>query len=154
MEKTKLLTIAVIGLLLLNMGILGFLFFAPHPPKGPEGMQQRHPEKMVIHRLQLDDTQQQAYRKLIEAHRAAMEQLRSDSRAIRKQYYGLLAESSIDNTKVDSLRQLIARNQMRIDSVNFEHFEAIKDLCNPEQKIAFNGLVDDLMRAFMPPPPR
>lgn len=63
MNRTKLLTIAVIGLLLLNLGVLGMMFLSkpPHPPMPPEmhgGPRPDGPKQIIIDRLHLDAAQQ------------------------------------------------------------------------------------------------
>ena len=61
MNKTKLLSVAVIALLVLNFGILGFLFLSKkHEPNG-----RKMPREIVIEKLHFDENQIVEYEKII-----------------------------------------------------------------------------------------
>jgi protein CpxP len=150
MERSKLLTIAVIGLLLLNVMTLGFLVFRrpPHPPHGKGG-----PAGIIIERLQLDEQQKSDFRKLADVHHEAFVKLTDNAKELRHRYYNLLREDVIDTAKADSLRTQMSANQGEIDKLNLEHFQQIRALCTPKQKERFNGLAEEILRFFHGPPP-
>lgn len=160
MNRTKLLTIAVIGLLLINLGTLGVLLMQkpgrlPHgqlsPPKRGEG-----PRQLIIDRLHFDAEQQKQYDVLITEHRTKTDELHEASRDMHNELYSLLKADTIDRTKADSLILQIADNQKAVDNLNFDHFQEIKGICKPGQVGDFNELANELSRLFGPkgPPPR
>lgn len=151
MERTKLLTIAVIGLLLLNLLTIGYLVFRPvtgprpernRPPGEPE------PATIIIERLHFDAGQQQRYQQLIARHRQQTRLLGEQSAQLYRAYYGLLTEAQPDTVQTNAFSQQIARNQRAQAQLNFAHFNDIKQLCRGSQLADFRELVGDLSRLF------
>ncbi|MEZ0485140.1 periplasmic heavy metal sensor [Fibrella aquatica] len=151
MERTKLLTIAVIGLLLLNLITIGFLVFRPgilrrdglgdsRPGEGPS--------RIIIERLQFDAGQQEQYRHLIRAHQQQTRVLTQQSILLHQAYYSLLDAEKPDSEQATSLSRQIGQNQQAQAQLNFSHFDDIKALCRPEQQANFRKLVSELSQLF------
>ena len=154
MNRTKLLTIAVIGLLLLNFGILGVMFFGKpsHPPMHPEhgGQKGEGPKQIIIERLHFDVMQQKDYELLVVEHRNKTDELHEASKKLHDGLFSLLKGDTINQRQSDSLVMEIANNQKAIEDLNFNHFSAIKKLCEGKQVGYYNELVDELGRLFAP----
>ncbi|GAB3944846.1 hypothetical protein GCM10028805_12940 [Spirosoma harenae] len=152
MERTKLLTFAVIGLLLLNLLTIGFLVLKPDQSShyGPPGTPPRPdgPVNIIIERLHFDQDQQKAYKELIDQHQSQMRELNEQMAQLHRDYYRLLASDKPDSAQANALSRQIADNQKAQAEVNFRHFEQIKALCHPDQQAAFKQLVGDLARLF------
>jgi protein CpxP len=148
MAPNRLLTIAVIGLLLLNFGTLAFLFLRKghRPPhgRGPE------PKTEIARRLDLDEKQREAYEQLIRVHRDTISALEEDIHRTKKQLYAQLSGQAAGNA-ADSLTGRLGAVQVRIERIHFEHFRALRGVCRPEQLPAFDSLANDLERIFQPP---
>ncbi len=169
MNRTKLLTIAVLGLLLINLGTLIFILskksdskpLLHQHPKGMRDEKQREegPKQIIIERLNFDTLQQKKYEVFVEEHQSKSRELKDLSREIHDELYSLLKENTIDKSKSDSIINKISINQNLMDHLNFNHFQQIKSICNPEQLERFNALVEDLTHLFAPqgqpqgPPP-
>lgn len=157
MEKSKLLSVAVIGLLILNFGILGFIFIhkqgppmhGDRPPGGPE------PKRIIIERLHFDSEQQKQYEALIDVHRKKTRELNDQSRQLHEDLFSLLANDSTSTQKADEIIFRISENQKEMDHLNYDHFSDIKKLCKPEQLKDFDNLALELAEIFAPkgPPP-
>lgn len=158
MEKTKLLTITIIGLLLLNFATLGFLFISG--PKGhrpphdrPEGRPK--PREIIIERLRFDANQQNEYDKIIKWHQGEIKRLDENIRDAKNELYAQLKNSQVDVKVKDSLIAAINANQKQIEATHFKHFEDIKKLCHKDQEEDFTMLTEELARIFSPnKPPR
>ena len=156
MEKTKLLTITIVGLLLLNLGTLCFLFFngqKRHHTLPGEGRPE--PREIIIEKLHLDSNQQKEYDKLIQWHKTQIKKLDENIRQAKKELYIQLAQSETNVKVKDSLTTLLADYQKQIEETHFKHFEDIKKLCHKDQIKDFDTLTEELGRLFTPnKPPR
>ena len=151
MEKSKLLTIAVFALLLLNLGTLGFLVFGKTPAMPPHGPH-REPKYQIIEQLHFDTTQQQQYEKLILGHREAISQIEEHIHMAKNRLYLQLLKDQTDNKAKDSLIDVHATYQKQIEQTHFNHFRDIKKICKPEQLDYYYDLTQELSRIFSRPP--
>ncbi|WPV69975.1 hypothetical protein [Chitinophaga sp. LS1] len=159
MSKIKLLSIAVVGLLVLNLGTLAFLFFTrPYPMDEPERNFHRDgPKRIIIERLHFDNGQVAQYEMLIAAHRKRIGELDDQIRQAKNYLYSSLAEVSI--WQRDSLMVRLGELQQQVESTHYEHLVEIKKLCRPEQLPYFKLLSRDFAKLFrpgkiIPPPPK
>lgn len=151
MEKTKLLTVAVIGLLVINVGTLGFLLLGPKGHRPPhEGRHQ--PKEIITEKLHFDAAQQKEYAKLIQWHHGQIEKLDGNIREAKNELYSQLSETATNAKAKDSLIAVINLNQKQIEETHFKHFEDIKKLCHKDQLEDFNSLTQELSRIFAPKP--
>jgi periplasmic protein CpxP/Spy len=148
MSKIKLLSIAVVGLLLINAGIVGFLLLRkpPVPPDGNGPAKKEGPKKIVIERLNFDNNQVAAYELLITEHQVAVRSLKDSISHTKNDLYQSLKTDAFAGK--DSLINLLSVLQKRIESVHYEHFTQIKKLCRPDQAESFNALTKDLSGYF------
>jgi periplasmic protein CpxP/Spy len=147
MEKSKLLTIAVIGLLLINIATLGFLFIKSPKDHQPPG-HHTNKKEIIIKKLHFDANQQNEYEKLIQWHRGEIEKNDDEIRDTKMALYQLLSENEIDSKRKDSLMLQLNTAQMQIEAAHFKHFADIKKLCRKDQLDDFNELTHELSRIF------
>ena len=167
MSKIKLLSIAVIGLLLINIAIVSFLMFRkpPFPPGGrpPMGQEERPPgqndgpKKIIIDKLHFDKEQATQYENLIKQHQALIKSLNDSIKDAKNNLYSSLTNETF--TGKDSLIAKLGLLQRQVELTHYEHFAAIKKLCKPDQLENYAALTKELARFFAPPkkegpPPR
>ncbi len=159
MSKIKLLSLAVIGLLVINLGILLFLFLRkPIHPEGDRSIQKKGgPKNIIIERLNFDKEQILQYEKLINQHQQSVKELDGKIKETKNQLYSTLASDAVSSK--DSLENKLGDLQKQIESVHYNHFEEIKRLCKHEQIEKFNSLTLELAKYFAPgrnsqPPPK
>ncbi len=138
-------------LILLILGLLLFLFFRPgdimrHPnPRDGGG-----PAKFMIEKLKFTKEQEQAFIVLKTAHHDSILKLDAEGKMLREHFFdGLKSEISISTH--DSLLTCILNNQKNKESVTYDHFAAVKKLCNPEQEIIFNDILQEILDRLKPP---
>ena len=150
MKRETFLTTAVIALLLLNIGILSILFIRRPPPDNRHALDQQ-----IVEMLALNTVQQKQFEQLKSDHHQKMIASEHDYRLAMQNYFGLLENDSIVPEQRDSLLQLLLQSQRDRITVTFEHFQALKNMCSPEQKVKFPELLPDLMTVILPksPPP-
>ncbi|MBK8610979.1 MAG: hypothetical protein IPL84_13810 [Chitinophagaceae bacterium] len=159
MSKTKLLSIAVIGLMVINIGIVGFLLIKkpPMPPGGRPPMPEAGPKKIIAERLDFDKEQVAAFEKLVEAHQTSVKAL-GDSIKIAKNNLFLTLQSETFAGK-DSLVNLLGALQKQMELLHYQHFTDLKKICRPDQLNRYNDLTSELASFFGagkngPPPPQ
>ena len=151
MSKTKLLSIAVIGLLVHNLSLSGFHFLRkPIRPKDrPIG--QAPPERFrlqneIIASLRFDDIQVKKYEVLIDEHQESVKALNDSIRNVKSLLYQML--NSENDAAKDSLITKIGSLQKNIERTHYEHFVEIKKLCNTDQLRNFEELTTRLAGFF------
>ena len=156
MEKTKLLTISVIGLLLLNLATLSFLFLngprGHKPPFDGPPRDGQKPREIIIDKLHFDANQQKEYDKIIQWHHGEINKLDDNIRQTKNELYSQLSKSEVNVKTKDSLIAVINSFQKQIEQTHFRHFEDIKKICHQNQLEDFNDLTEELSKIFAPKP--
>jgi hypothetical protein len=156
MKRETLLTLAVVALLVLNIGILAYLFMS----RRPDGERAAMPpggnqfDELVITQLRLNAAQQEQFKSLKHQHRSAMQGHDTKYRDVLGQYFALLRETRLDTARRDSLQRLLTDIHGQKISMTLQHFLALKNICSPEQQSLFERLIPELSRVLTPPPRR
>lgn len=149
MNRNQLLISSLIGLLLLNMGLLALVTFGSPPPihhlRRREG-----PKRMIIKRLSLEADQIQAYEQLVVGHQKQIRSLQRKVKSTKRELYQELLSDPAP--RKDSLLQQLAALQLDIEQTHYAHFSDIKALCRPDQIPLFHALSRDLADYFSPKP--
>lgn len=147
-KKKKLLMIAVIVLVVVNLVTLSFFI-----SKGPGDQLGRKamPREIIIEKLHFDDKQIAAYEKIILLHQQKIRSLDDSIRRSKNELYQLLRKESITEHLKDSLFLNLANYQKQIEQTHFNHFLAIKSICRADQLNDFENLTEELSKIFSPP---
>ncbi len=140
MSKIKLLSTAVIALLLINFLLIGFMVFNKKGRPNHEG-----PRNIIIEKLAFSDQQIAAYDGMIQQHRAAIRKKDDDILLLKSKLYTNIITNA--NSK-DSLIIALGKLQMDIENIHYKHFEDIKNICNQNQMLAFENLTKELGELF------
>ncbi len=143
MSKIKILSIAVIALIIINISTL--VFFISKAPMRPKF---KAPKEIVIHNLHFNKSQIKAYNELIKNHSNKINKLDHKIEMDKKELYKMLTEPA-SIKKNDSIMQLIALHKVEIEKAHFNHFLDIKALCSKEQMPNFNKLAHEINQVFM-----
>ncbi|MCP4441095.1 MAG: periplasmic heavy metal sensor [Aureispira sp.] len=144
MSKNKFYTLFIIGLIISNIILLGFMLMAPPPPPKKQDR-----KKIVIERLNFDEQQVEAYKGLIKVHRTDVESREEGLRIAKEALYAQLPLAPEDSQK-DSLLTTITTLQAEIEAIHYNHFADIKNLCTEAQLKDFEALAKDLAKIFAP----
>jgi periplasmic protein CpxP/Spy len=148
MSKIKLLAIAVIGLLAVNIAVVSFFWTrrAQMPPAAMPPVKPGGPKEIIIEQLHFNSTQVAAYEILIIKHRRSVEALKDSISNTKNLLYQSLQTASFSGK--DSLINVLSVLQKQTESVHYDHFIQIKNLCTPEQMAYFNRLTHELSAYF------
>lgn len=145
MDKFKLLTYSLIGLIILNIGIISFLYISRSNSNPNDN---RRPKDIIIEKLHFDTNQIKKYEIFIEAHKNYIDSLNTNNKKLKAELYSKLKLQNINEKIKDSLIELTLVNQKRIEEANFKHFQDIKNICTKSQLEDFNILTEELEKLF------
>lgn len=123
--------------------------------QGPKGS----PREFLVHALELDSIQLDAFQALIEKHQASARPLKKEIRTAKENLFQLLKQPVIPGPEKMKAVQAITLNIQALELLNLDHFQQLRALCNEKQKKKFDGLLDQLAglmaesRAPKGPPP-
>jgi len=145
MNKTTLLGIAVVILLIVNIITLGFIGFQAggHAVRGGHA----EPKDIIMHRLHFNADQRSKYEELILWHRENINKYDNKIRSVKEALYALLSKNNAYSKK-DSLISVINGYQKQIEETHFKHFKDIKKLCRQDQQKYYNELIEELPALF------
>ncbi len=129
MEKNRFLKIVIVCLLMLNLGILSFLFITrkdgkrTHHNRGEEG-----PAKFIIEQLGFDEKQIAGFNDLKNEHQRQMSQLQDSIKLQREMLPDLIVEGN--DAKADSVTTSIGSYQKKIEYNTYVNFVKVRNLCN------------------------
>lgn len=175
-DKNKILTIAVVVLLLTNIGLLSLLWFdrAPgknrdrtqrsnemspsnemHPPNDKRP-QEGGPKDFLIRELNFNEKQKQDYQILIDEHKSDMKVLMDKIRTAKEKLWDNLSGTDTGSNSADSISSEIGNYQKEIELVTFRHFQKVRELCDDNQKKKFDEVIKEVINMMgqnKPPPP-
>ena len=140
MSKSKLLIVAVIFLVALNLGLMWQLFKRPPHP----GVSNR---TIIMERLNFDESQTMAFDELVTAHKKDARMHEDSLRQCKNTLYAQ-ALAQRDSALSQKLVTKISSLQTSIEWMHYRHFEDIRSLCRPEQLPAFKELTNELAAMF------
>jgi len=152
MKQLQFYKYAAIGLLLLNIAMMTFFFLVKSKHAHGRGL-----EKGAKAILQLDDTQNDAFLKLVKKHRQKMNAFNEDQKELLKPYFDSLVDSTGSQKEVlDKVEKL---ERQKIESI-YQHFQEIKSILRPEQLSNFEEFMNHAIKRILPgsgkkpPPPK
>ena len=146
MNKSKILSLLVIVMLIINIGIISYFVFMNK--ENSISHQKRMPREIVIEKLSFNQEQIAAYDETIKRHQNAIRTLDDSIRNKKNQLYSRLKNNASEIDKNDSLVIELGNYQKQIETTHFNHFIEIKNICKPEQLDDFNSLTSELSKIF------
>lgn len=147
MNTTKFLKLAILILFCIN--IITLVFFMTKGPRDRMNHRKR-PSEIIIEKLHFNEKQVTEYQELITIHQKEIIKLDDDIKEIKINLYHQLSNLE-STTKVDSLFHEIANKQGEIEKLHFNHFLAIKKMCNKDQLNDYKNLTQELAKIFAKP---
>lgn len=142
----------VIGLCVINIGLMAFVLFRTGPPPHPGGMRpEDRPRQLIIEKIGFDQQQVTQYDQLITEHRTTVRKLEAQIMEAKNNLYHTLVENT---SAKDSIINGLTSLQQRVETTHYNHFLDIKKICRADQQDEFNQLTTELADYFRPHKPR
>jgi Spy/CpxP family protein refolding chaperone len=142
MKTNKLLTIAVILLLLVNVGMLIFMF------KGRDhrDMKNRNggPFDMMVKELNMTKQQQIDFKKLKDEHFAAISPVFDSVKTLKKSLFDLVKAESINDSLINKYSSLISEQRAIADKLTINHFRKVRAMFSGDAQKKFDDFVQKM----------
>ncbi|MFN5135835.1 MAG: Spy/CpxP family protein refolding chaperone, partial [Chitinophagaceae bacterium] len=138
--------ILVIVLLVINGITLYFQF------QKPSRNEQRAPggPGMLFKKLNLDKKQEQQFAQMRKAHFKKRDSLRNEDLRLRKSMTEMITAGITDDSKIDSITNLLATNRKQFETNFYNHFQDLYSILRPEQKKDFGTVLEELIKRQSP----
>ena len=145
-STNKILTIAVVLLLLTNIALVVFMVKGRNHRQGRGPGGKGDPFEMMVKELNMTDQQQKDYKQLKEDHFKMIKPLFDSVRAAKTAFFSLIKDSTTTDSTVNVYSQRISERQAVIDKLTFAHFKKVRNLFTPEQQPKFDEFVKKMMQ--------
>jgi len=149
MSRDRFYQVVILLLLLLNFGILGYLWMGKQDARhmGPPPP----PDRMIIERLHLDDKQQEQFEGFRDEHHSQMVTLQEQSAELHKELFALLKAPGVNEQAKDSMMGLLQQNSHKKEEITFEHFQKLRAILTPQQQTEFDSFVEEISERILGP---
>ncbi len=151
-SSNKILTIAVVLLLLVNVAMLIFMFRSKKhhdfPGRGGKG----GAFEMMVKELNMTDQQQTDFKKLKEEHFKNIGPVFDSIKTLKRSLFDLVKAETINDSVVAGYSGLIAEQQLILDKATINHFRKVRAMFSGEQQKKFDDFVQKMMQRRMAGP--
>lgn len=151
------LSVLILLLLTANIITLAFLwvnkradaayFNEPPPPPPQQGGQVF---EFLTHELKLDSAQQEAYKKLRDEHRSQVRPFQDSIGKAKDSFFDLLKQENVSDSMVEAYSKKIGNLEQQRDVFTFRHFQKLRAICNKEQQIKFDSIIQQALKQMAP----
>lgn len=143
-STNKILTIAVVFLLLTNIALVIFMLNKKQP--ADKKRNRVDPSEMMVKELNMTEQQQKEYKSLKEEHFKNIKPLFDSVRAAKTAFFALTKEQNVSDSLVNVYSLRIGEKQSAIDKLTFAHFKKVRGLFTAEQQPKFDEFVQKMMQ--------
>ncbi|MBI5857964.1 MAG: periplasmic heavy metal sensor [Sphingobacteriales bacterium] len=151
-SSNKILTIAVILLLLVNVAMLVFLLKGRRHHYGDKKPGKGGPVEYMAKELGMTEEQKNTFRDLREAHFKVVKPLFDSITVIRKTFFDLVRDANANDSAITDFSNRIAAVQLEIDKQTLAHFRQARSLFQGQQREKYDSLVQKIMQRKMAGP--
>lgn len=143
MTKKSPLYVLVIFLIIVNAF---FLYNYLGSGEKEDSKAPKRPGMFLVKELGFDDSQKAQFRLLGKGHHQRMRGLSDDIKMLKDELFNGLSDNSLKNINIDSIANLIGKNEAAKDLEVFRHFKEVQQLCTDAQKEKFSDIVEKALR--------
>lgn len=144
-NNNKILTIAVILLLVANIALVAFMLMGKK--KGRDKHARRpDPVEMMTKELNMTEQQQAEYRQLKEEHFKNVKPLFDSVRVAKTAFFALSKEPNVSDSLINVYSNRVAEKRAELDKFTLAHFRRIRNLFTAEQQPRFDTFMQKMMQ--------
>lgn len=142
-KKKKVSRLIFFSLILLNILVVLFLF-RNRPNDTPAY------ESFIEENLKFNESQIKEYQHLINIHRKEMKTINRKIRSAKIDLYKELNQNNSNQFKINQKTNKLNEFQKELETLNFNHFLSIKQICSSKQLIEFKKISQEFTLFFKP----
>jgi len=143
-STTRILTIAVVLLLLANIGLVYFIMKGNrHDGKWDGG--RKEPFDMMVKELKMTDQQQKDFKTLKEEHFKNVRPLFDSVRIAKTGFFALIRDPQVNDSMINAHERSVLAQQAKLDKLTFDHFRKVRGLFTAEQLPKYDSFITRMM---------
>jgi protein CpxP len=144
-RSNNILTIAVVILLLTNIGLLIFMFTGKNR-HGDDGRRRKDPIEGMAKELNMTDQQQKDFKQLRDDHFKNIHPQMDSLRAEKTEFFYFIREKNQNDSIINAYDQRVMEQQSRLDKMTFDHFRRVRNLFTAEQQPKFDSFIQKMVQ--------
>ena len=148
-SSNKILTIAVVLLLLVNIAMLVFMFRGKKSHDFSRRGGKGGPFDMMVKEMNMTEQQQTEFKNLKEDHFKAIRPVFDSIRTLKQSLFGLVKDESATDSVIANYSNMIASQQSIIDKLTIAHFRKVRAMFSGDQQKKFDDFVQKMMQRKM-----
>ena len=149
-NSRKWLALLIILLVALNVATITAFWLLRERRPGPPPSQ-NNVAAFLVKELGFDSAQKQQLEQLVEQHRRQVMDIRRNNRAAKDSFFALLNEPTVGDSVLAAAATRATAPDRQMDMYTFRHFQQVRALCTPAQKIKFDAVIKEVLRMTAPP---
>jgi len=143
MKSFKTLAVVVIALVLINIILMGILWYNnnDHKRRPVQGTAFQYLSK----ELQLSPAQIKRYDTLRKQHFDFTSRVSNEQRMLRDSFFNHLKDQSTNQAQINDQEKRILIKQAQLDSATFYHFRSFRAILSTRQQEKFDGLISQVL---------
>jgi len=141
-SANRILTIAVILLLLLNIAMVVYII----KQRNHSGPSRGNPMEMMDKELNMSEQQKAEVKKLRDEHFESIHPLFDSIRAAKVAYFGLIKDPNVNDSLLNVYNTRMNDLQSKINKLTFDHFRSVKAVLSEEQQRKYDDFVQKMMQ--------
>jgi len=150
-SNTKILTIAVVLLLLVNIAMIIIMLNGKHPHPGKDS---RRKEDIVFEMMQkklnMTAEQKAAHQKFRDEYFTAIRPLFDSVTAAKQAFFGLAKDPDTSDSILNVGARHIAEKQIALEKLTFEHIRRVRALYNSDQQLKYDSIIYKMFQRSSP----
>lgn len=141
----KVLAITVVILLLVNTGLL--LFIWKGKGSGQKGQQNNSNSALetMVRELNMTESQKKNYQALRDQHFTNVRPLYDSVREARKDFLKMIQSPVVQDSNISNFSRRIAEKQAVIDRLTLDHFRKVRGLFSGDQQKKYDDFIQKIM---------
>jgi hypothetical protein len=144
MKNNKILSFAVVLLLLVNIALV--IFMVKGKKRAPHRKDGREPFEMMVKELEMTDQQQTDYKSQKDDHFKSLRPVVDSLRSARTVYFDLVKDPAFNDSLADKYNKIILDQQATINKMTLAHFRSVRNIFTPVQQPKFDDFLKKMVQ--------